>query len=123
MPKKTMEQLTESMLYLLMAYRTGPLCGIDAAEWIARHSGGRVRLGPATLYTLLAKFEAEGLLREIAVEGRKRTYAITERGEAAYRAELERLETCLADAASAHLERRPEDAAEEDSAPAALPAL
>ena len=36
MPKRTMEQLTESMLYLLMAYRTGPLCGIDAAEWIAR---------------------------------------------------------------------------------------
>ena len=38
----------------------------------------RVRLGPGTLYTILAKFEEEGFLQETAVEGRKRTYQLTE---------------------------------------------
>ena len=54
-------------------------------------------LGPGTLYTILAKFQEEGLIREAAVEGRKRTYAITERGRALFRQELSRLRLCVAD--------------------------
>lgn len=99
MPKKALESLTESMLYVLMAFCEGPLCGIDAADFIERRSGGRVAIGPATLYTILAKFEKEKYLREIELDGRRRTYEITERGREAYRAELERLRCCLADAA------------------------
>ena len=34
---------------------------------------------------------------ETAVEGRKRTYAITERGRALFRQELSRLKLCVAD--------------------------
>ena len=91
MPKKSMELLTESMFYVLMALQTGPMCGIDAAEFIERRTRGRVQLGPATLYTILAKFET-------SVEGRKRTYAVTAKGIEAYRAELERLRQCIMDA-------------------------
>ncbi len=98
MPKKSLEVLTESMFYVLMAFRSGPMCGIDAAEAVDRHTGGRVKLGPATLYTILGKFEEVGYLREVSVEGRKRTYALTDRGREAYTAELERLRLCLADA-------------------------
>lgn len=101
MPKKAMEILTESMFYVLMAFQAGPLCGIDAAEAIERRTGGRLQLGPATLYTILAKFESEKYLREVAVEGRKRTYQLTEKGAAAYAAELERLRACIADATAA----------------------
>lgn len=66
---------------------------------------GRERLadgavGPATLYTILAKFEQEKYIEEIAVEGRKRTYRITGKGRIAYREELERLKRCVADAGS-----------------------
>ena len=57
-----------------------------------------VEPGPATLYTILAKFEKEKYIRETAVDGRKRTYAITEKGLAAYDAELLRLRRCLTDA-------------------------
>ena len=53
MPKKAMEQLTESMFYVLMALTDAPRCGIDIAEAIEKRTAGRVRLGPATLYTLL----------------------------------------------------------------------
>ena len=55
-------------------------------------------LGPATLYTVLGKFEKEGYIAETEVEGRKRTYRITSKGLDAYRAELERLRACIADA-------------------------
>ena len=98
MPKKAMEILTESMFYCLMALSTGPMCGIDIAAWITGKTRGRVQLGPATLYTILGKFEKEQYIAETEVEGRKRTYRITSRGLSAYRAELDRLRACLADA-------------------------
>ena len=98
MPKKSMDSLTESMFYVLMAFQKGELCGIDVADCIDTLTEGRVRLGPATLYTLLGKFEKEKYIREVSVEGRKRTYALTEKGKAAYEAELQRLKQCIADA-------------------------
>lgn len=98
MPKKAMDTLTESMFYVLMALMTGPMCGIDIAEFINRRTKGRMKIGPATLYTILGKFEKEKYIREISVDGRKRTYEITGRGFEAYRAELNRLKQCVADA-------------------------
>ena len=98
MPKKAMEILTESMFYVLMALSKSPMCGIDIAAWITNRTRGRVSLGPATLYTVLGKFEKEGYIAETEVEGRKRTYRITAKGLDAYRTELERLRSCIADA-------------------------
>ena len=98
MPKKAMEILTESMFYVLMALNRAPMCGIDFAAWITERTKGRVSLGPATLYTVLGKFEKEGYIAETEVEGRKRTYRSTGKGLDAYRAELERLRACIADA-------------------------
>ena len=98
MPKRAMETLTESMFYVLMALRRGQMCGIDIAAFIERLTQGRVRLGPATLYTILGKFEKEKYIAEVQVEGRKRTYRITEKGWRAYDEELRRLERCTEDA-------------------------
>lgn len=98
MPKKSMETLTESMFYVLMALGTKPMCGIDIAAWIRDRTQGRVQLGPATLYTILGKFEKEQYIAETEVEGRKRTYRITPRGADAYREELNRLKQCIVDA-------------------------
>ena len=98
MPRKPMAVLTEAMFYVLMAFRQGEMCGIDAADYIERRTGGRVKLGPATLYTILGKFEKEKLLKETLVEGRKRSYRITEKGLEAYEAELMRLKQCVLDA-------------------------
>ena len=103
MPRKAMEVLTESMLYVLMAFRQGPMCGIDIADYIEKHTNGRLQIGPATLYTILAKFEKEKYILETEVEGRKRTYCITEKGSKAYNAELERLRLCISDAEDATL--------------------
>lgn len=101
MPKKSLEALTESMFYVLMAFQAGPRCGIDVAGYIEERTAGRIKMGPATLYTILGKFQEVGFLREIAVSGRKRTYELTAVGYAAYAAELERLNACLRDAQAA----------------------
>jgi len=95
MPKKAMDILTESMFYVLMALMNQPMCGIDIAAFIEKRSGGEVLIGPATLYTILGKFEKEKMIEETEVDGRKRTYRITAKGISAYRQETERLRRCL----------------------------
>jgi len=108
MPRKAMVILTESMFYVPMALQCGEMCGIDIAEFIDRHTNGRVQIGPATLYTILGKFEKEKYIKEINVEGRKRTYVITEKGRDAYNAELLRLRQCIVDSdkVQSELERK-----------------
>ena len=98
MPKKSMDILTESMFYVLMALMQQPMCGIDIADFIEKRTRSRLQMGPATLYTILAKFEKEKYIRETSVEGRKRTYEITGKGFEAYRDELKRLKQCVLDA-------------------------
>ena len=97
MPRQPLENLTESMFYVLMALTRGDACGAEITAFAAQVSGGAVRLGPATLYTLLARFLDEGLIKETQVDGRKRTYRITPKGRAAFQDELERLRACTAD--------------------------
>lgn len=104
MAQKSMEILTESMFYVLLALKQGQMCGIDIAATIEKLSGGRVLLGPATLYTILGKFEKGGYIREIAATGRKRTYEITSLGEESFKKEIKRLQNCIDDAV--HAERR-----------------
>ena len=104
MPRKAMDILTESMFYVLMALYYQPMCGIDIASFIENRTGGRIRMGPATLYTILGKFEKERYIAEIQVEGRKRTYRITDTGLTAYEQEVERLKRCVEDAEKARQE-------------------
>ena len=103
--------LTEPMFYVLMSFLHRDMCGIEIAEFVERRTGGRLRLGPGTLYTLLGKFQEEGLIAETQVQGRRRTYRLTDRGRTAYLEELERLRACVRDgeAALCRVEEEPED--------------
>ena len=94
---KDRSALTEPMFYVLMSFLKRDMCGTEITEFVDRTTRGRVRLGPGTLYTLLAKFQEEKFIEETQVEGRKRTYRLTDKGRAAYREELERLRSCVAD--------------------------
>ena len=98
MGRKTLELLTESMFYVLMSLLREDRCGTEMADWVQGRTGGRVRLGPGTLYTILAKFQEENLIRETAVDGRRRTYTLTEEGRRRYLEEVARLRACLSDA-------------------------
>ena len=89
---------TEPMYYVLLAFRHGPMCGQDVAAFVKQLTEGRVQIGPGTLYTILGKFLKDGLLEEIEVVGRKRTYQLTPLGSDFFARELERLRLCIADA-------------------------
>ena len=95
MAKEPLKVLTESMFYVLLSLLRQERCGTEIVQYVDDATAGRVPLGPGTLYTILAKFQEEGLIRETAVEGRKRTYAITDRGRALFRQELSRLRLCV----------------------------
>lgn len=95
--------LTEPMYYILLSFLRREMCGTEITGFVEEKTGGRVRLGPGTLYTLLGKFEEEKLIEETQVEGRKRTYRLTEKGRRVYLDELERLKTCVRDGEEALL--------------------
>ncbi len=126
MPRKALGIMTESMFYTILAFQSGPRCGTEITAFIETLTGGRIQLGPGTLYTILSKFLEVGYLREIAVEGRKRTYELTGEGRRAYESEIARLQQCLADARAALTLQEggvSDEKAEPQLAPAPLPAL
>lgn len=87
--------LTESTYYVLMALYQKPSFGTEIVDTIRELTNGRIIMGPGTLYTILSKFEKDRLIQEIAVEGRKRTYAITQDGKDAFLQELNRLKNLV----------------------------
>ena len=97
MPRKAFDTLSEPMFYVLMALRRRTLCGVEMVEWIQSKTAGRLVLGPGTLYTILAKLTEEHAIREKSVDGRRRSYEITEKGLQMYEAECDRLRRCIAD--------------------------
>jgi hypothetical protein len=73
------------------------MCGIEITGFVEQKTHGRVRLSPGTLYTLLGKFQDEGLIEETQTDGRKRSYRITDKGKTAFQDELVRLKACVLD--------------------------
>ena len=72
-------------------------CGVDIMEAVDDLSNDRVRVGPGTLYNLLGKFEKENMIRETEVQGRKRSYIITDKGKGILLDEYRRLITMAND--------------------------
>ena len=79
MPRLKFQTLTEQMFYTLLCLER-ELCGMDILDRVPAMTGGRVRIGSGTLYTLLEQFVEAGLIRETKVEGRRRSYILTEAG-------------------------------------------
>ena len=96
MAREQFQNLTEPMYYILMSLlKEG--CGVDIMADVDEISKGRVRVGPGTLYTLLGKFEKENIIRETEVQGRKRSYIITDKGKEILLEEYRRLITMVDD--------------------------
>ncbi|MBU3110619.1 PadR family transcriptional regulator [Clostridium lacusfryxellense] len=90
MAREQFQNLTEPMYYILMSLLK-EMCGVDIMEAVANISKGRIKVGPGTLYALLAKFEKEDMIRETKVEGRRRSYIITDKGKRTLQDEYGRL--------------------------------
>ena len=96
MAREKYSALTEQMFYILLALEQ-ERCGVDIVGAIHAATEGRMVIGPGTLYTLLADFQKSGYIEETAVEGRRRSYRITETGRELVEGERQRLARMLAD--------------------------
>lgn len=79
MARTKFQTLTEQMFYTLLCLRQ-ECCGTDVMERVRQLTSGRVSVGPGTLYSLLDSFLQAGMIRETRVEGRRRSYVLTDYG-------------------------------------------
>ena len=96
MPREKFQTLTEQMFYILLCLRK-ECCGMDIMTEVSEITDGRVSVGPGTLYNLLEQFVQAGMIRETKVEGRKKSYILTQKGAVTLRGEFERLRKQAAD--------------------------
>ena len=96
MARLKFKTLTEQMFYILICLKD-ECCGIDIMEMVATMTDGRITIGPGTRYALLGDFVKQGFIRETAVEGRKRSYILTDAGRMALKEEYERLKAQVDD--------------------------
>ena len=90
MPRPKFQTLTEQMFYTLLCLRE-ERCGTDILDLVPAMTGGRVRVGSGTLYDLLEQFSQAGMIRETRVEGRRRSYLLTDKGREALDREYARI--------------------------------
>jgi DNA-binding PadR family transcriptional regulator len=87
--------MREPTYFVLASLLDGPLHGYAIIKRAGELSGGRVRLATGTLYTALDRLAADGYVQmagEEIVNGRaRRSYALTQDGAAALRAEAARM--------------------------------
>lgn len=80
MPRAKFHTLTEQMFYILLCLRN-ECYGMDILDRVPAMTDGRVHVGSGTLYNLLEQFLEEGMIRETKVEGRRRSYILTQKGQ------------------------------------------
>lgn len=84
------EQLTDSAYYILLALLS-PKHGYAIMKYIEELTEGEVKIGPATLYTLIKKMqENDYIVLNEDEDERRKTYHVTEKAKALIAGEIER---------------------------------
>lgn len=92
--------MSETAYYILLSL-TAPRHGYGIMQHVENITGGRLVLGPGTLYGSLSRMEKDGLIRVAAEEERRKVYVITEAGRMVLQAELARLRELVANGVAA----------------------
>ncbi len=102
--------LTSAMFHVLVALADRDQHGYAIIKTVARHTGDRVVLSTGTLYGIIKRLLAEGLIVESARrpaaaldDERRRYYRLTDFGRRVAMAEAERLEQMIAVVRATHL--------------------
>ena len=95
--------LTPAVLHILLALSTEERHGYGIMKQVERESGGKVKMGPGTLYGSIGRMMTAGLVRESDKrpdpdmdDERRIYYAITGAGRKALEAELDRYREVVA---------------------------
>ena len=91
MPRAKFQTLTEQMFYVLLCLKN-ECYGMDILDRVPAMTSNRVSVGSGTLYNLLEQFLAEGFIRETKVEGRRRSYLLTDKGREILDKEYKRIQ-------------------------------
>lgn len=73
------QQLTEPGYYILLALLV-PMHGYGITKYIEELTEGELVMGPATLYTMLKKMQAQEYIELAGEEGRRKIYKLTDKG-------------------------------------------
>ena len=90
MPRAKFHTLTEQMFYILLCL-INECYGMDILDKVPALTNGRVTVGSGTLYNLLEQFLDAEMIRETKVEGRRRSYILTQKGMEMLREEYDRI--------------------------------
>ncbi len=100
---ETMLPLTPAMFHILLALADGERHGYSIMQEISAHTGGKLRIGPTTLYRSIKHLLDDGLIVEVDErpdpaldDERRRYYRLTPFGQQVALAETQRLEQALA---------------------------
>jgi DNA-binding PadR family transcriptional regulator len=102
MPKRKLDPLPWAAFQILLSLADEDRHGYAIMRQVAEQTGGRLRLGPGTLYSSVRSLLDEGLIVEVAQradakpeEKRRRYYRLTSAGRKLARTEAERLADLL----------------------------
>jgi len=96
MPRAKFQTLTEQMFYILLCLKE-ECYGMDILDRVPAMTDGRVNVGSGTLYNLLEQFLELSWIMETKVEGRRRSYIITDKGREMLEKEYERIKAQIED--------------------------
>jgi DNA-binding PadR family transcriptional regulator len=106
--------LTPAVFHILLAIADGERHGYGIMQEVSARTGGKVILGPGTLYGTINRMLEAGLMEESGERSdpalndeRRRYYRITRQGWRAAVKEAERLQELLRVARAKHLLQRP----------------
>ena len=92
----TQGPMTEAAYYILLAL-TKPIHGYGMMQRIKELSGGRIAMGPGTLYGVLTRMNKDGWIELTEEDGRRKNYTITNKGRQALQTEYSRLKMLVND--------------------------
>src|SRR5580658_6382098 len=102
MPKRKLDPLPSAAFHILLALAGEDLHGYAIMRQVAEQTGGRMRLGPGTLYSSIQTLLEEKFIEEVDLredpklgQERRRYYRLTSAGRKLARAEAERLADLL----------------------------
>ena len=95
MPRPKFQTLTEQMFYILLSLKE-ECYGVDIFDKISAMTDDQVTVGSGTMYNLLEQFLDAGMIQEVKVEGRRRSYILTVKGREILNTEVQKLRKRIA---------------------------
>jgi DNA-binding PadR family transcriptional regulator len=100
MPKRKLDPLPSAAFQILLALSIEDLHGYAIMRQVEEQTGGRVRLGPGTLYSSIQTLLEEKLIEEVGLHQdtpseRRRYYRLTSAGRKVARSEADRMADVL----------------------------